>query len=173
MTLKIGATTVPVTASLAAGDQVLSLTPGAPLSPNTTYTVTVADVQSTAGIPIASTYTFSFTTGTGALLQTFQALSATPANGAISVPASVAPQVVFNSPVNPVSASGTVQLYTVTNAVVPSTLSFSADFKTVTVMPTSPLTSSSTYHIETTYSGVVDQAGNIAYTTVTNAFTIQ
>jgi hypothetical protein len=164
---------VPVTASLSAGDQVLTLTPNTPLAPSTSYTVTVTGVNSTAGVAMSGPATFNFTTAAGAQLNGTAALSTVPANGATGVPATVIPTVTFSNPIDPISASGNVTLVvSATAVVVPSTLNFSADFKTVTITPTAALTSGSSYRIQTNGT-VTDQTGRNETANVSNTFTVQ
>jgi Bacterial Ig-like domain len=172
VTLTAGGPPITVTPSLASGDETLTLTPGAPLSPSTAYTVTVTGVNSIAGIPMAAPFVFNFTTAAGAQLVGTAFLSSVPANGATGVSASVTPTVTFSNPVDPVSAPG--NLYLVLNAtsvVVPSTLSYSADFKTVTITPTAALTSGTTYRIVSN-GQVTDQTGKLQTVNVSNTFTV-
>jgi hypothetical protein len=173
VTLTAGGPAIPVTASLSNGDQTLTLTPGAPLSPSTFYTVTVTGVNSIAGIPMSAPFVFNFTTAAGAQLGGTAALSAVPASGATGVSASVNPTVTFSNPIDPISATGSVILYVYPSyVVVPSTLSFSADFKTVTIAPNAALTSGQTYLIQTN-GYVTDQTGRNQTANVGNFFTVQ
>jgi hypothetical protein len=172
-TLTAGASSIAVTPSLSGGDQILTLTPGAPLSPNTVYTVTVTGVNSLAGIPMAAPVVFSFTTSAGAQLSGTAALSTVPASGVTGVPANVTPTVTFSNPINPATAAAGVVLYVnATNAVVPSTLSFSADFKTATITPAAPLSSGTVYSIRTN-GNVTDQTGQAETAAVNHTFTVQ
>ena len=176
VTLKIGSTSVPVTSSLSSGDEVLTLTPNAPLSPNTTYTATIAGVNSIAGVTMSSSYVFTFTTAAGAQLIGTAYQSTLPASGATGVSANVTPTVTFSNPVDPVSAlAGGVTLYVqATSVVVPASLSFSADFKTVTITPTAALTSGATYRIQTSSPAqLTDQTGHNATANAYNTFTVQ
>jgi hypothetical protein len=173
VTLTAGGPAIPVTASLSNGDQTLTLTPGAPLLPGPFYTVTVTGVNSIAGIPMSAPFVFNFTTAAGAQLGGTAALSTVPASGATGVLASVHPTVTFSNPIDPVSAAAGVILYVYPSyVVVPSTLSFSADFKTVTITPNAALTSGQTYLIQTN-SNVTDQTGRTETVSVSNTFTVQ
>jgi hypothetical protein len=116
---------------------------------------------------------FTFTTGAGAQLSGTAALSTVPASGATGVVDNVAPTVTFSNPIDPITAPGNVTLtVTATSVVVPSTLTYSTDFKTVSITPNAPLTSSTSYTISTN-SAVTDQTGNRATQTVSNSFTAQ
>ena len=173
VTLTAGGPAIPVTASLSNGDQTLTLTPGAPLSPSTAYTVTVTGVNSIAGIPMSAPFVFNFTTVAGAQLGGTAALSTVPANGATGVSASVHPTVTFSNPIDPVSATAGVILYVYPSyVVVPSTLSFSTDFRTVTIAPNAVLTSGQTYLIQTN-GYVTDQTGRTETASVNYTFTVQ
>jgi hypothetical protein len=173
VTLTAGGPAIPVTASLSNGDQTLTLTPGAPLSPSTAYTVTVTGVNSIAGIPMSAPFVFNFTTVAGAQLGGTAALSTVPANGATGVSASVLPTVTFSNPIDPVSATAGVILYVYPSyVVVPSTLSFSTDFRTVTIAPNAVLTSGQTYLIQTN-GYVTDQTGRTETASVNYTFTVQ
>jgi hypothetical protein len=173
VTLIDGGGPVSVTASLSSGDQTLTITPGAPLLPSTAYTATVTGVNSIAGIPMSAPVVFNFTTAAGAQLGGTAALSTVPASGATGVLASVTPTVTFSKPIDPVSAFGNLALVVnATSVVVPSTLSFSSDFRTVTITPNAALTSGTTYRIQT--NGLVsDQTGRNQTVSVSNTFTVQ
>ena len=173
VTLKAGGPTIPVTASLSNGDQTLTITPGAPLSPSTAYTVTITGVNSTAGVAMASPVVFSFTTAAGAQFTGTAALSTVPANGATGIATSVDPTVTFSNPIDPASAYAAIVLQNnSTSVVVPSTLSFSTDFRTVTITPNVALSSTTTYRINSQFGVyVTDQAGTNATAYVMNTFT--
>ncbi len=171
VTLSAGAN-VPVTVSVTNGNSTLTLTPSAPLLPNTTYTITATGVKDTAGNTMAGSTTSIFTTGPGALLSRPSVLSSTPPTGTTGVPVSVAPQVVFNAAINPLSAyNNVVLLLTNTSANVPVTLSFSPDYKTVTLTPTAALSAATQYSIRV--NAVTDQAGNTLANSLNNNFTTQ
>ena len=117
---------------------------------------------------------FSFTTAASAQLVGTAALSTVPANGATGIAATVHPTVTFSNPIDPLTAPAGVTLYVnATSVVVPSTLSFSTDFKTVTITPTTALTTGTTYRIQTGSPSVVtDQTGKSATANVYNTFTV-
>ena len=122
---------------------------------------------------MSAPFVFNFTTAAGAQLGGTAALSAVPASGATGVSASVNPTVTFSNPIDPISATGSVILYVYPSyVVVPSTLSFSADFKTVTIAPNAALTSGQTYLIQTN-GYVTDQTGRNQTANVGNFFTVQ
>ncbi len=170
-----GGPAITLTRSLTNGDQTALLVPNAALAPNTTYTLTIQGVKSISGNAMASTVTVVFTTGTGAILVNPSIISITPLNGATGSSASVHPAVVFSGPVNPVTAYTNVTLrLTNTNAVVPATLTYSSDYKTVTINPTTPLAAATQYTVYVGGSNITDEAGNsLNQSTTTYTFTTQ
>jgi hypothetical protein len=170
-----GGPAVTLTPSLTNGDQTVLLVPNTTLSPNTTYTLTIQGVNSTAGILMATPVTVTFTTGLGVSLVGPVITASNPLNGATGVPASIAPSVTFSSPINPVTAYGQIYLsLSSTNTVVPATLTFSADYMTVTVTPNAPLSSGTQYSLYVGGSNITDQAGfGLRSGGVTNNFTTQ
>jgi hypothetical protein len=169
VTLTSGATTIPVTHSLNTGDRIVTLTPNGILQPFTSYTLNVAGVTSLSGIAMTPA-SFNFTTGAGANLTTATATSV-PANGATGVAATVAPTITFSNPINPTLAPENIRLIVHNTGIeVPTTLSFSADYRTVTLTPTAPLTSGTVYRIVT--GSMQDQTGR-ATNGLGNTFTVQ
>jgi hypothetical protein len=160
ITLTAGAP-VTLTRSLTNGDQTVLLMPNSPLAPGTTYVLTVEGVKTIAGIEMAGPMVVVFTTGPGATLTNPTIVVTNPPDGAAGVDVSVAPTVRLSAPVNPVSAYGNVTLrLRNTNEVVASTLSYSSDYKTVTITPTVPLLAGTQYSINISGPNVTDQAGN-------------
>jgi hypothetical protein len=152
---------LPVSLSFGSGNQVVQLTTNTTLQPNTSYTITITGVRDVAGNTMAGSVVVTFTTGAGASLTQPSAQTFNPVNGAINVPTSVTPTVTFSAPINPVSAAFNgvrLRLHN-TQALVPFTLSFSADYRTVTITPNSALTAATFYDIYIL--NVTDQAGNI------------
>lgn len=120
VTLSTGSTTLPVTAVLSNGNQTLTLIPPSLLTPLTSYKLTIAGVVDLANNALASTVNQSFTTGSGPVLVALSASTITPASSATGVSTSVAPVVVVNTPLNPLSLPGNFVLYnSSTNQVVP------------------------------------------------------
>ena len=160
-----GTTVVPATITLSEGDTVATITPNDPLAENTKYTLSASGVQDIQGTALATAYTSTFTTSsTGISLTQPSLLSVTPADGTINVPANVTPTLVFSAAMDPITfdaSLGYFLLRTDANDVaVPATLSFSADGKTLTVTPASPLTSGTTYDIYVFFYYLTDVAGN-------------
>jgi len=158
ITLSANSTAVAITPSLSNADQTLSLIPPALLTPNTTYTLTIAGVVDLAGNAMA-TVTQTFTTGPQTQLST-PGVTFTPANSATAISKAVAPTAVFSVPINPLTlTSGNVYLWNNTgNVDVPGTLSLSADNLTITFTPTAPLAATTQYYFHVV--SITDEAGN-------------
>jgi hypothetical protein len=170
-------TPVPATVTLSRSNTVATITPNDPLTESTTYTISATGVQDIQGTPMASAYTSNFnTSSSGINLLKPTLVSVTPANGTISVPTTVNPVLVFNTAMDPLTFDQSLKYafiwQTSNDVIVPATVNFSADGKTVTIVPTAPLTASTEYTIEIGYLGyVTDVAGNQfspgSYTTFT------
>jgi hypothetical protein len=145
------------------GDQGIQLLPLLPLTPNTLYTVNVAGVLDITGNAQASFPSQSFTTGTGADLVQPTAVSMNPPNGAASVATNTAVQVVFSKAMDPASfdPANSFKLIDSSLNVVPATITFSPDYTTATLQPTSNLASGANYDLFISYFATVyDLAGN-------------
>ncbi|HEY6401764.1 MAG TPA: Ig-like domain-containing protein, partial [Blastocatellia bacterium] len=126
------------------------LIPVQELQPGQTYTVTfkggpdAPHITDEAGMPLASDYNLSFTTGTAPQ----EIVSVTPAPGAFSVPTSVAPTATFSEPLDPASVNeSTVLLNDVWNDPVPATISYDASAFKITIRPALPLQPGSLYTV--------------------------
>ncbi len=157
--LSTGGTPVAATPSLIAGNSVLQVLPNAPLAPNTTYLLTIAGVKDPAGNLVA-TVTNSFTTGSTFDLGAPTAVTYAPANNS-TVGTNVAPKIVFNKPLNPITVSNsTFRMFLAdTGQFVPLTLSLSSNGMQVTLVPVSPLLPNTRYHFQACC-GFQDQNGN-------------
>ncbi len=159
ITLSVGKTAIPVTPSLSNGNQTLSLIPPSLLLPNTVYTLSITGVVDLAGNAMP-TATQTFTTGAQAVLSRPGA-TITPVNNATGVSQSIAPTVVFSSPINPLTMTP-ANVYLVTRSTgqgVPGTLALSADNLTVTFTPAAALDADTQYYLGVF--NVSDEAGNL------------
>ncbi|MGB6744794.1 MAG: Ig-like domain-containing protein [Terracidiphilus sp.] len=144
-----GGSPIPIAVYAEDGNYIASVQLPYALSPNTSYTYSVAGVTDLAGNPIIPA-TSTFTTGSSfdftnaSVTATVPASSATPLAG---VPTSAT--VTFSEAMDPVLVnSNEVYLRTHnTQTVVPATVSISADYKTITITPTAPLADSTIYDI--------------------------
>ncbi len=171
-----GSTPVPATITLSRGDTVATITPTNPLQEATTYTISVTGVKDIQGTAMASAYTSNFiTSSTGINLVQPAVVSVSPANGATGVLTTTAPTVVFTEAMDPITFDASVGYAVVRNnsndVVVPATVTFSADGKTVTFTPTSALTTNTTYQIYIYYYYETDLAGNRLASSSTTTFT--
>jgi uncharacterized repeat protein (TIGR01451 family) len=151
----------------------IQLVPYSLLAPNTTYTVTVAGVKDLAGNVMTAPYTFTFTTGQNFIVSTTtftaaavlvdgtatQLTNGQTVNG-VSTTTDI--RVSFSDPVSYASVvNGGAQLRLVgTDAVVPVTVTMSADGKTAILMPQTPLATGTQYRLAVNwYAAVFNQAG--------------
>src|SRR6266853_3257678 len=118
--------------------------------------LTVTGVQ-TCALPIS--------TGTGTDLVTPTVVSTFPTANQTNVPVNSTLQAVFSQAMDPASfdVNNSFTLRDAANAVVPATITFSADFKTVSLKPNSNLIGSgATYYFEISYQAQLwDVGGNV------------
>ncbi len=160
----------PVTGTVTVTGTTATFTPAAPLSPSTTYTVTISTaVKDVAGNALASTYVWSFTTAAPPDVTAPTIVSRTPSPEATQVALSVKPSVTFSEPMR--SATLSTATITLTNAgtgtPVPGTISVSGD--TATFVPTAALEPTTQYTMRV-LTGVQDLAGNALNAPATWAF---
>jgi hypothetical protein len=165
VTLMQGSSVVPTTTSLYDGDLGIQLRPLVPLATGTVYTINVTGVLDITGNAQSSFPSQSFTTGTGIDLVTPTVVSTYPTSSQTNVPVNAALQAVFSQPMDPASfdANNSFTLRDVSGStVVPATITFSADFKTVTLQPKSNLTGGGAqYYFEISYQAYLwDIGGN-------------
>jgi large repetitive protein len=165
VTLKQGSSVIPTTATLFDGDQGIQLRPMVPLATGTVYTINVTGVKDITGNTQSSFPSKSFTTGTGTDLVTPTVVSTNPTYGQTHVPVNTTLQAVFSKAMSPASfdANTSFTLRDVSNNVVPATITFSGDFKTVTLQPNSNLTGGGAqYYFEIGYQTYLyDISGNV------------
>ena len=175
ITLTTGGNPVAVTPSFSDANQLLTLTPTLPLlAANTTYTMTITGVNDTAGNHDGGHgYEYLPTGPTFDLLHP-QVTLTDPPNSATGVGTNVAPRIVFNERLNPLSVvsssnelynHGSVELYNkATSQYVPATVSMTADRLTAIITPTSALSPNTSYQIYVGYgANYFDVAGNYGY----------
>jgi hypothetical protein len=175
VTLQTGGNAVSVIPTFSDANQLLTLTPALTLLANANYTLTITGVKDTAGNQMAGTVTNTFTTGAAFDLLKPAVTLADPPAGATGVGTNVAPRIVFNKRLNPLSIvsssnepynQGSVELYNnATSHYVPATVSMSADRLTATITPSSALQPNTSYQIYVGSSGAFganyyDVAGN-------------
>jgi len=136
--------------SLLNGQRDFTLVPAFPLAPGTLHTFAVSGVRDIAGNTIAPV-NLTFTTGPSASLAGSILQTVFPANGSSGIPVSVNPSFTFTAagpPLDGISATVGVRLRLFPSSViVPSTFSVSADARTITLIPVSPLTPNTQYFV--------------------------
>ncbi len=157
--------TVSVTGSVA------TFTPSVILAGSTQYTATITTgVQDAAGNPLASTYTWTFTTAAPPDLTPPTIIATTPAAGATGVALASPVTVTFSEPMtNATLTTASVTLVTTAGSVVvPGTVSVSGN--TATYTPTANL-AGTTQYTATVTTAAKDAAGNSLAANVSWSFT--
>jgi len=164
--------------SYTAGGTVVTLTPTNPLSPSTNYSIVVqggaSGVKDLAGNALGSTATFGFTTVPPADTTAPTITGTNPASGSTGISIGTAITISLSEALSSSTVTGTtVQLRnTSTGAVIAATLSYTAGSTIITLIPSSPLSSSTSYSIvvQGGPSGLKDVAGNALASTFTASF---
>jgi hypothetical protein len=118
------------------------------LAPNTQYTYNVTGVTDMSGNAITPV-TSTFTTGAGFDFSAPYVASTTPANGVTTSGVPTVTSITFNEAIDPVLIN-TSNVYLQnhnTKSIVPVTLSFSADYMTIYLTPTTPLDQGTIYDL--------------------------
>jgi hypothetical protein len=146
VTLSTGGATVATTPILSAGNTVLQLLPATPLTPNATYTMTIAGVKDPAGNTVATTSN-NFSTGGSFDLSQPSWIYGDPMYGSTVGTNLPVLKLVFNKPLNPITVSNnTFQLYlNDTSQWIPATVALSANGMEVTMQPKIPLLPNTEY----------------------------
>ena len=158
----VGGAAVPGTVTYAAATNTATFAPTANLLPSTHYTATVnTSAQSAAGNALASSFVWSFTTGTTADVTPPTVIATVPATGATGVATNRKVTVAFSEVMDSatITASGTFTLAVagVGGAAVPGTVTYAGSIATFT--PTSALTPN-TQFTATITSAAKDLNGN-------------
>jgi methionine-rich copper-binding protein CopC len=144
-------TTVTATVAYNTSTFTASLTPSARLANSTTYTATINGVTDSAGHPLGSAFSWSFTTGPAPAVS-----SQTPAAGATNVIVSAVPSATFNEAVQSSTISFTLK--SSTGTAVAGTVSYNSATNTATFKPSAALAYNTKY--TATVSGAKDTAGD-------------
>jgi YD repeat-containing protein len=153
-----GGGTVNVTRTMTNGNQFLLLTPVVPLSPSTTYTVTVTGIQDVSGNPLGAPVTQTFTTGPGADLTPPIVSTVNPPSNATGVLRNSVIQLQFNKQIVPFMVTNSTFKVTVGGQPIAGTISVSANGLTATFTPSTTLAASTQYQISAT-NGITDLEG--------------
>ena len=159
----------------------VTITPQAPLLPSTVMTIAINGVTSEAGVAVASQST-TFTTMAGPDFVAPYVVNASVQSGQASVPVNSVFSMQFSKPMDTGSfnASNVYVSGGISNSIVPSTVTWSADQTTIFIVPTSPLNVGGSYSMCSYY--MTDLSGNpqtnfcvsftTAFTTNTNPPTV-
>lgn len=173
--LSAGGLDVDAVRSSREGGRVVRLAPQAPLAASTLHTLTVGEVSDLAGLLLPGEVVSTFTTGAGTDTVRPSVVTTTPVNGSTDVPASVAIEVEFNEPMNPLTLTpSTLSLRDNTRFLnIPLETSVDASGRFVRLEPLGLLSLSTnfTIFIQTGSGGVLDVAGNILTGTSSFSFT--
>ena len=165
--LKRGTTAVPGTVTYTG--VIAVFTPTAALSASTGYTATITGVKDLAGNALASSYTWSFTTGAAADTTPPVVSSTLPADAATSVATNTAVTATFSKPMSPATLSATSFTLTAPGAVaVVGSVTYAG--QTATFQPTAAL-GASTLYTATITTAAKDLAGNALAANKTWSFT--
>src|SRR5579864_7854457 len=151
----------PVFAGIFNNNQEVVLTPVNQLSPNTTYTITLAGIQEVAGNAMSGPVVTSFTTGSEADLIRPSVVLFDPVNNAGGVETNALIRVGFSERIDPVTVTnGTIQVWTNSTGVpIAGTATASADGLSAT-FASGGLLPSTSYHVQVNTNGITDLAGN-------------
>src|SRR5271157_2121305 len=154
-TLKNSSGTVAAIVTYNSSNNTATLTPSAALANSTTYTATVSGATDSAGDPMTSAVSWSFTTAAAAAAVAPTVTSETPASGATSVAMSMVPTATFNEAVQASTISFTLK--SSSGSSMAGSVSCNSTTNVTTFTPTSALASNTTY--TATISGAQSTSG--------------
>ena len=144
-----------------------TLTPGAALAASTVYTATVkggsSGVKDTAGNPLSSDYSWTFTTGAVADTTPPTVTSAIPSNGATGVAINTQVSAVFSESLNPATVNGTTfELRDSGNSLISAVVIYDDSTRAAVLTPGSVLSYAATFTatVKGAAAGVADASGN-------------
>ncbi|MGA2357344.1 MAG: Ig-like domain-containing protein, partial [Terriglobales bacterium] len=150
------------------GGQVIQIQPTSNLTINSQYQVCVGGVTNIDGVPVQN-YCFNFTAGTAVDNAAPTITSVAPPNASTNIGTNAGVSVTFNKAINPVSVTGsTIQLSAGATTEAPSSISFTPDYKRVSITPQAPLPLSTQMTIA--INGVTSEAG-VAVASQSTTFT--
>ncbi len=157
-----GVTEVADSISFSNNNQVVLLTPHAPLPDSTPMTLAISGITDVAGNPVAP-QTVQFTTGNGPDVVPPLAIQISPSGRAVNVPLNTVIQLLVNEPIDPGTVnSRTLNVLDSTNGEsVLGTYSVSADWRTASFVPSAALAVSRSYYVYFGGQGITDLAGNL------------
>ena len=148
-----------------------TFTPSGNLAGSTNYTATITTAaQDTLGTPLASNYTWTFTTGTAPDITPPTVVSTSPASSATSVAVNAAISATFSEALGTSSVTPSTFTLSTGSSAVAGAVSYSGSTATFTPTPASTLAYATTYTATVT-NGVKDLAGNAMAANYTWTFT--
>jgi hypothetical protein len=159
------ATPLAATVSYAAVTQVATLTPSAPLPPNTVCMANLGTgIQDTSGQPLAAALAWSFTTGAATAVDTTRptVTVALPAAAAVGVANNTRVTATFSEAMDAatLSTASVTLTNTTLGAAVPGTVTYLAASRTVSFTPTAATLANGSLFTATVTSAATDLAGN-------------
>ena len=157
-----GTSPVAVNRSFSSDRRTITLTPKQLLLPSTSYTLSMSDVEDLSGNVLSTAVNSIFETASGADVSSGNVEQTSPENNG-DAQTDTTVQIVFSERVDATSIdSGSVRLVNYNNGqLVEVDYQLSADGRTVTMTPVSPLQSEQRYRVYVTYSTYVyDLSGN-------------
>ncbi len=158
VTLAIGGAPVNISTRLTNGDQRLILSSVAPLSPGTTYVVTISGVQDFSGNILSSPVTLNFTTGTGPDLSLATVATVNPSGNATGVSPTTNVTVTFSKAIDPLTVTTSTMQLVPTSTYIPVSGTVSTTGQTATFTPSQSLDLLTQYNLSLS-SGVTDMEG--------------
>jgi hypothetical protein len=150
-----GGSAVAASVSYNSSTDTATLTPSSSLAYSTTYTATVSGVKDSAGDPMTSPFSWTFTTAADPPPSPPTVTSETPASGATNVGVTTTATATFNQAVQ--SSTITFTLAPSGGSPVGATISYNSSTYTATLTPTAALSYSTTY--TATVSGAQNSSG--------------
>jgi hypothetical protein len=165
--LKQGSTVI--TGNVSAANEVITFTPSAPLIANTLYSVTLTTgIKDLAGNPLATNYSWSFTTASIADVIAPTVISVSPVVNETSVAVTGKPSITFSEPVNPSTVTASSFSLKQGSTIISGTISIAG--ATATFTPASSLVNGAVYTVNAT-TGIKDLAGNALASNYSWSFT--
>ncbi len=175
--LQAGTTLIPATVSYSSTNRRITITPTMPMAARTVYTVTLkggsSGIKDLVGNPIATDYTWSFTSANPADQTPPRVSSTVPLSNAINVSLSTTVSAVFSEGLRATSVNSSTAYLQTGTTIVPATVTYSSTPRSVTITPSSPLLPGTVY-TATMKGGVIgikDSNGNPLATDYTWTFT--
>jgi hypothetical protein len=140
------------------GNRLVRLRPHLPLGASLVHTLTLAGIKDLAGNALTGTVSFTFTTGSGADLSNPSLVSFQPTGAGVGISAVV--QATFDERIDATSIGpSNFRVFRGGSTAVAGTISVSADGRTATFTPSSPLVPNTSYSIQ--IFSHTDLAGNV------------